>query len=128
MQIDVFKQDFGLLTKVGLMHHYYSRSIPNLPILIFRFASFSGATENGHIKQNKNEDAFSLRQTVNEQRKEIENLKTQVQAKDKRIKQLEEQVYILYTIFYNLNVFKSSLNLQLLHTKGIWRLFRKADI
>jgi hypothetical protein len=33
-----------------------------------------------------------LRQTVNEQRKEIEQLKIQVQAKDKRIKQLEEQV------------------------------------
>ena len=57
-----------------------------------RFASFSGTTENGHTKQNKNEDTFSLRQTVNEQRKEIDNLKTQVAAKDKLIKQLEEQV------------------------------------
>ena len=60
--------------------------------IFFRFASFSGTTENGHTKQNKNEDTFSLRQTVNEQRKEIDNLKSQVAAKDKLIKQLEEQV------------------------------------
>ena len=48
--------------------------------------------QNGHSKPNKNEDAFSLRQTVKEQRKEIETLKAQVAAKDNRIRQLEEQV------------------------------------
>jgi len=59
----------------------------------FRFSKFGVTSENGH--QNKNEDTLSLRQTVNDQRKEIDTLKAQVLSKDLKIRQLEDELIVM---------------------------------